>query len=211
MPQPWFSHQVRKKFLISHIHSAFAAFAAVPSVKLPVGLEETIMARDFDAGSCLARFGLDWTKAKVMAYGKRELPLHTHRFLQLQKNGRLAGYNFIGWLKKTGELVKDACPQSPHTPIYWKMPETGKWFCFSQTALLKAVVNDAILSVDDWKRLVQNFSPRWHFMGFVHGASGHCIVDVAPPINAETKVRLHTDEDHNVFTCFLKNTLAKQQ
>ena len=126
MPQPWFSHQVRKKFLISHIHSAFAAFAAVPSVKLPVGLEETIMARDFDAGSCLARFGLDWTKAKVMAYGKRELPLHTHRFLQLQKNGRLAGYNFIGWLKKTGELVKDACPQSPHTPIYWKMPETGK-------------------------------------------------------------------------------------
>ena len=56
------------------------------------------------------------------------------KVLKLQKSGELAGYNFIGWLKKTGELVKDACPQSPHTPIYWKMPETGEWFCFSQQA-----------------------------------------------------------------------------
>ena len=197
--------------MISHIHSAFAAFEAVPSVKLPVGLQETIMAKNFDFGSCLTRFGLDWTKAQVMAYGKRKLSLQTRRFLQLQKNGRLAGYNFIGWLKKTGELVKDACPQSPHTPIYWKMPETGKWFCFSQTALLNAVVKDAILSVDDWKRLVQNFSPTWHYLGFVHGASGHCIVDIPPPINAETKVRLHTDHgQYDVFACFLKNTLTKE-
>ena len=58
---------------------------------------------------------------------------------------------------------------------------------------------------------MQKVSPRWHFLGFVHGASGHCIVDVPPPINAQTKMRLHTDEDYDVFTCFLKNTLAKQQ
>ena len=56
------------------------------------------------------------------------------KVLKLKKSGELAGYNFIGWLKKTGMLVKDACPQSPHTPIYWKMPETGEWFCFSQQA-----------------------------------------------------------------------------
>ena len=121
-----------------------------------------------------------------MAYGNGKDSLQTHRFLQLQKTGKLAGYNFIGWLKKTGELVKDACPPTPQTPIYWQKPETGKWFCFSQTALLKAVVKDAILSVDDWKHLVQNFSPTWHFLGFVHDASGHCIVDVPPPINAQT-------------------------
>ena len=48
-------------------------------------------------------------------------------------------------------------------------------------------------------------------LGFVHGASGHCIVNVPPPSNAQTKMRLHTDEDYDVFTCFLKNTLAKQQ
>ena len=66
MPQHWCSHQVRKETLITHIHSAIAAFAAVPSVKLPVGLEETIMSEEFDFGICLARFGLDWKKASVM-------------------------------------------------------------------------------------------------------------------------------------------------
>ena len=34
----------------------------------------------------------------------------------------LSGYNFNGWLKKTGELVKDACHQRQHTPIYRKIP-----------------------------------------------------------------------------------------
>ena len=71
MPQPWYSLRDRKKCLISHIHSAFAAFAAVPSVKLPVGLQEAIMAQDFDFGRCLERFQLDWTKAKEMAQDKR--------------------------------------------------------------------------------------------------------------------------------------------
>ena len=61
VPQPWFSYRNRKSVLISHIHSAFAAFAAVPSVKIPVGLQETIMAKDFDFDSCQARFGLYWT------------------------------------------------------------------------------------------------------------------------------------------------------
>ena len=64
VPQPWFKHHDGiKKNLISHIHSAFAAFAAVPSVKLPVGLQETIMAEDFDFDWCLAKFDLSWTKA----------------------------------------------------------------------------------------------------------------------------------------------------
>ena len=56
----------------------------------------------------------------------------------LQKTGKWAGYNFIGWLKKTGKLVKDAF--------------TGR--CQKQ-------VKDAILSVKDWKRLVQNYRRKW--------------------------------------------------
>ena len=100
------------------------------------------------------------------------------------------------------------------------MPETDEWFCFSQTAVREAVVKDAILPVDDWKRLVQNYSPRWHFLGFVHGASGHCIVDVPPPIGSQTgknsgirktKVRLHTEHGRfDVFACSLKDTLQKE-
>ena len=45
------------------------------------------------------------------------------RFLELKENGKLSGYNFIGWLNKTGKLAKEECPHSPHTPIYWKRPE----------------------------------------------------------------------------------------
>ena len=56
----------------------------------------------------------------------------------LQKTGKWTGYNFIGWLKKTGKLVKDAF--------------TGR--CQKQ-------VKDAILSVKDWKRLVQNYQRKW--------------------------------------------------
>ena len=66
MPQRWCSIKDRKKDLIAHIHSAIAAFAAVPAVKLPVGLQEAIMAKDFNFGNCLARFGLDETKANVI-------------------------------------------------------------------------------------------------------------------------------------------------
>ena len=132
----------------------------------------------------------------------------------------LSGYNFNGWLKKTGELVKDACPQSPHTPVYWKMPETGEWFCFSQTALHEAVVKDAILSVDDWKRLVQSFAQNWRFLGFVHDTSGQCIIHVPPPISSQTgqnsgirktKVMVHTEHGRfDVFAHSLKDTLQKE-
>ena len=150
---------------------------------------------------------------EVGASRNLNLPLHPvqNNFLQLQKEGTLAGYDFIGWLKKTGELVKDACPQNRHTPIYWKMPETGKWFSFSSAALREAVVKDAILSVDDWKRLVQKFSPKWHFLGFIHDASGKCIVDVPPPTcTGKTKVRLHTEHGlSDVFACLLKDTMTK--
>ena len=94
------------------------------------------------------------------------------RFLELKKTGKMWGYNFIGWLSKTGKLVKDECPQSPHTPIYWKKPETGEWFCFSQTALHETVIKDAILSVDDWKRLV-----IVRLAGDVHDNS-HCVTEL---------------------------------
>ena len=70
MPQPWGLLGGRKKHLISRIHSAFATIAAAPSVKIPVGLKEAIMAQDFDFDRCMARFGLDWTTAKVMAWKK---------------------------------------------------------------------------------------------------------------------------------------------
>ena len=91
--------------------------------------------------------------------------------------------------------------------------------------MLKAVVNDAILSVDDWKRLVQSFSQCWRFLGFVHNASGLCISHVPPPISAQTskterlrtnperktKVRLHTDHgQYDVFVDNLRDTLKKE-
>ena len=62
MPQPWGLLGGRKKDMISRIHSALATIEAAPSVKIPVGLKEAIMAEDFDFGRCMARFGLDWTK-----------------------------------------------------------------------------------------------------------------------------------------------------
>ena len=67
---------------------------------------------------------------EVRASRNLNLPLHPvqNHFLQLQKEGTLAGYDFIGWLKKTGKLVKDAF--------------TGR--CQKQ-------VKDAILSVKDRK------------------------------------------------------------
>ena len=37
---------------------------------------------------------MNWTTAKVIAYGKRELPLHTHRCHRLQKQGEL-----VDWLQ----------------------------------------------------------------------------------------------------------------
>ena len=65
VPQPWFNQKGSKKVLMSRLHSGFAAFAAEPSVTLPVGLQDATMAEDFDFGSCLTRFGLDWAKAKA--------------------------------------------------------------------------------------------------------------------------------------------------
>ena len=47
--------------MISRLHAGFAAFEAEPSVKLPVALQDAIMAEDFDFCSCLERFGLTWT------------------------------------------------------------------------------------------------------------------------------------------------------
>ena len=35
----------------------------MPAVTLPVGLQENIMAEDFDFDWCLAKFDLSWTKA----------------------------------------------------------------------------------------------------------------------------------------------------
>ena len=148
------------------------------------------------------------------------------RFLELKKKGKLSGYNFIGWLNKTGKLAKEECPKSPHTPIYWKRPESDEWFCFSQTTLMETVEKEAILSVDDWKRLVQSFSKDWSFLGFVHDASGKCINHVPPPISAQTssktvrlrtnperrtKVRLHTDHgQYDVIASCLKDTVKKE-
>ena len=64
VPQPWFNQNGSHKELISNVDAGFAAFAAEPSVSLPVGLQKAI-AGDFDLRSCLKRFGLDWKTAKA--------------------------------------------------------------------------------------------------------------------------------------------------
>ena len=65
----------------------------------------------------------------------------------------MSGYTFIGWLDPTGELVKNESPRSPHIPIYWEILESDEWFCFSQQALRETVAKNAILSINQWKRL----------------------------------------------------------
>ena len=133
------------------------------------------------------------------------------RFLDLKRTGKMSGYNFIGWLDSSGELVKDSSPYSPHAPIYWEIPESNEWFCFSTQALHETGVKDAILPVDEWKRLVDRFSPSWRFLGFVHEQSQRCITHVPPPLFRKTKVRLHTDfGQFDVFACALKDTLTKE-
>ena len=76
VPQPWFNQNGSQKELISRLDSGFAAFGAEPSVTLPVGLQKAI-AEDFDFGSCLTRFGLDWAKAKAKA--KSSIQRHNNR------------------------------------------------------------------------------------------------------------------------------------
>ena len=128
-----------------------------------------------------------------------------------KKIGQMSGYTFIGWLDPTGELRKNESPRSPHIPIYWEILESEEWFCFSQQALHETVAKNAILSVDQWKRLVQGFSQSWHFLGFIHEQSGRCINHVPPPLLQKTKVRLHTEHgEFDVFACALKETLQKE-
>ena len=146
--------------------------------------------------------------------------LSVSRLLELKKIGELAGYNFIGWLNRNGKLVQDECPQSPQTPIYWKKSKTDEWFCFSQTALHDNVIKHAILSVDDWKNLVESFSKKWRFLGFVHDASGQYIIHVPPPISSltgkrsgdrNTKVMLDTEHGRfDVYAFSLKEILEKE-
>ena len=42
VPQPWFKSNGSKKVLIARLHSGFAAFAAKPSVTLPVGFHDAM-------------------------------------------------------------------------------------------------------------------------------------------------------------------------
>ena len=63
VPQPWFNQNASKEVAICRLHSGLAAFDAEPSVTLPVGLQNAIMADEFDLNTCLTKFGLDWAKA----------------------------------------------------------------------------------------------------------------------------------------------------
>ena len=65
VPQPWFKQSKSKKALHAGIHAGLAAFAAEPSVQLPVGLQDAIMAENFDFSGCLTKFGLTWERAKA--------------------------------------------------------------------------------------------------------------------------------------------------
>ena len=68
--------------------------------------------------------------------------------------------------------------------------------------------------------MIQSLSESWHFLGFVHDASGQCIIDVPSPISSQTgrnsgisntKVRLQTEHGRfDVFVCSLKDTLQKE-
>ena len=95
-PQPWFSQNGSPKKLISNLDAGFAAFAAEPSVSLPVGLQKAI-AGDFDLGRCLKRFGLDWKTAKAKMHQR------IHQRHNNQRRNTSVGIVF----KYNGEFYQD--------------------------------------------------------------------------------------------------------
>ena len=120
--------------------------------------------------------------------------------LEVKKYGRLSGFEFVGFLNKEGSLIQDDCPPSPHTPIYWVVPESEQWFCFSQVALHETSAKVALRAVANWRNLVQDFGQNWRYCGFIHGLSGVCVQEYPPPAYKNTKVRLRTEHgEHDVF------------
>ena len=65
VPQPWFLQIGSKEVLITRLHVGLAAFAEDTSMTLPAGVQDAVMAEDFDFGRCLTRFGLNWEKARA--------------------------------------------------------------------------------------------------------------------------------------------------
>ena len=70
MPQPWFLQIGSKEVLITRLHAGLAAFADDNSMTLPVGVQEAVMAEDFDFDRCLTRFGFSWEKARAKLQGQ---------------------------------------------------------------------------------------------------------------------------------------------
>ena len=65
VPQPWFLQIGSKEVLITRIHAGIAAFAEDTSMTLHAGMQDAVMAEDFDFGRCLTKFGLSWEKARA--------------------------------------------------------------------------------------------------------------------------------------------------
>ena len=65
VPQPWFLQIGSKEVLITRLHAGLAAFAKDTSMTLPVGVQDAVMAEDFDFDRCLTRFGFSWEKARA--------------------------------------------------------------------------------------------------------------------------------------------------
>ena len=70
LPQPWFLQVGSKEVLITRLHAGLAAFADDNSMTLPVGVQEAVMAEDFDFDRCLTRFGFSWEKARAKLQGQ---------------------------------------------------------------------------------------------------------------------------------------------
>jgi hypothetical protein len=96
LPQPWFNQNGSHKILMSNLEAGFAAFAAETSLTLPVGLQKA-MAKDFNFGNCMTRFGLDWARAKNKA-----------ATLTQQRNNRRTCNTSVGIVfKYNGKLYQD--------------------------------------------------------------------------------------------------------
>jgi hypothetical protein len=79
VPRPWFKDTASKKVLLERLHCGLEDFAAKPTVTLPIGLKEAIMAKNFDVGSCMKKFGFDWAKAREkLKFRKFGLPQSMH-------------------------------------------------------------------------------------------------------------------------------------
>ena len=92
----------------------------------------------------------------------------------------MCGYELLGFLKSTGELVEDQCPQSQHVPFIGQLQKAKKLFVFRKRLLIGPTPKSRYGLLQDGKNLVHDFSATWRFLGSIHN-NDPCVTQLPPP------------------------------